>query len=213
MNFSLVTSRLQMAVSWPKPQQHLCHQRLAGALEPDSGFSLTELVVIVALISLLTGLALGSQSKRVQNERLKTGTQSLAAWLDGVRVLAIQRSETCAIRVSAADRTLSLQPYGIQTSACPSERPSFDLQQASESTNIILCAAAQGPAAAAPICNASTGSLQILFTPKGTSPTNALLQTHLNGTDQNRCIQLVAPLGLLRIGKVIGGSCNWNTAS
>lgn len=198
---------------WRGRRPRSYHQPLAGVLRSNQGFSITELAVVAALISMIVGIAVNSYAKRVQIERLKTGTQSMAAWLDGVRTLAIQQSETCAIRVSADDGRLQLEPLGSQEFACLSNSPYFDLKEASHSTQVVLCVSAQGPTDPASSCNSASGNLQIIFTPKGTSPTNALLQTHLASTDQNRCIQLIAPLGLLRIGKMVSGSCNWNTAS
>jgi prepilin-type N-terminal cleavage/methylation domain-containing protein len=213
MNFPLAIQQRPTVVLWRERQPRSCHQPLAGVPRSNQGFSITELVVVAALISMIVGIAVNNYAKRVQIERLKTGTQSMAAWLDGVRTLAIQQSETCAIRVSANDGRLQLEPFGSQGFACLSNSPDFNLKEASNSTQVVLCASAQGPTEPASSCNSASGNLQIIFTPKGTSPTNALLQTHLASTDQNRCIQLIAPLGLLRIGKVVGGSCNWNTAS
>lgn len=164
-------------------------------------------------MSVMTGLAVNTYSQRLQVERLKSGTQSMAAWLDATRSLAIQQSETCAISLSASNLTLQLAPYGNQAVACASNSPIFNLREASSSENIALCADNQPPEASAPPCDSSTGDIQILFTPKGTSPSNALLQTHLKGSTENRCVQIIAPLGLLRIGKVVDGFCNWNTAS
>lgn len=195
------------------PTPPWCHQPLAGAHRSSKGYSLTELIAAVAIIAIMAGLALHSFTNRARAEKLKTGTQSMAAWLDGVRQLAIQQSETCAIRVSGSGGTLQLEPYGSQTTACPSNTPRFDLKAASGATGVVLCAAAQGPTTAAPGCGSGSGNLQLLFTPRGTSTTDALLQTRLEGVSPNRCIQLIAPLGLLRIGRVAGSNCDWNKAS
>lgn len=188
------------------------HQPLAGARKAHPGFSLAELMVVVALISIMSGLAISNFISRAQTERLKSGTQSLAAWLDSVRQISIQQSQVCTIRVSGVTGILRTEAYSSSIAACSSNTPSFDLKAASDTKNIILCASSLGPSASAPNCTSGTGEIQLVFTPKGTSTTNALLQTHLQGAEPNRCIQLIAPLGLIRIGRTISGSCNWNSA-
>jgi Tfp pilus assembly protein FimT len=178
-------------------------------------------MTVVAIISILSTIGIISYRNLLQKEYLKSGTQSMAAWLDGIRRLAIQQSETCAVQVSGSTATLRLVAYPDQTQPCGGSSRSFNLKREAGTESITLCATLQGPSSPAPACNTGSGNLTILFTPRGTSAspdpsnpslTGTLLQTRIAGVTPNRCVQVIAPLGLLRLGRILENSCNWNKA-
>jgi len=85
-----------------------------------------------------------------------------------------------------------------------------DLRSSTGSDAIRLCAAAVAADAPAPACPGAEAQLTILFTPRGTSTTDALLRVQMPGYSPDHCVQLIRPLGVLRTGRVVAGVCNWS---
>lgn len=73
---------------------------------PDSGFTLLELMVVVAILAVLAGIGLPSVRSLLLNQRLAAAAQAFNAALSLARTEAIQRSQS--VRVAAlADRDWS----------------------------------------------------------------------------------------------------------
>ena len=81
----------------------------------DSGFSLMELMAVVAIAGILGGVAIPSFQRNWKQERLKAATQKAAAWLEDVRLRAMQQSKTCSVEISTYNTTL--QP-NTSSNAC-----------------------------------------------------------------------------------------------
>jgi hypothetical protein len=168
-------------------------------------------MLATAIIGILGGIGAVNYQNSVKRERLKAGTESLAAWLDEIRRLAIQKSESCLIKVNGTTKVFKLTPYNNKTIPCDESMQEYSFREAAQSDTAILCAAELSPLESAPKCTSNTGEFNITFTPRGTSLNNALFQTQLDSAT-HRCVQLIAPLGLIRVGRIIGSRCNWNTS-
>jgi type II secretory pathway pseudopilin PulG len=173
----------------------------------DRGFTLVEQLVIVLILGVLAAIPAFSAITSLRSQRLKAGSEGIVTWLDELRRRAIQQSQTCTVEVAASSGLLRAAA-GNQCGAFPP----FDLAEAAGAP-VLLCADALGPTATAPACTASRGSLTIVLTPRGTSPGDALLQLAIAGHTPNRCVQLIAPLGLLRPGRIQNGRCDWSRAT
>jgi prepilin-type N-terminal cleavage/methylation domain-containing protein len=170
-----------------------------------SGFSLVELLVVVAIVGILAGIMGPSLMRNLRDQRLKASSESIAAWLDQLRRRAIQESRRCSITVQGASGELQAS----SDNSCGTF-PSFSVNEVSQ--GVLLCAASQGVSANAPACTSGGGSATIRFSPRGTSPDDVLLQLAIPGHSPNRCVQLVAPLGLLRVGRIANNRCDWSSA-
>jgi prepilin-type N-terminal cleavage/methylation domain-containing protein len=172
----------------------------------EQGFSLVEQLVVVLIIGILAAIPSLGAIRTLRDQRLKAAAEGLATTIDELRRRAIQESRSCTAEVVAASG--ELRPAA--TNAC-SAFPTFSVAEAAGGP-VLLCADALGPTAAAPACTANSGSVTLVLTPRGTSTSDALLQLAIAGHSPNRCVQLIAPLGLLRLGRIANNRCDWSSA-
>ena len=162
-----------------------------------NGFTLIELMVVVALIGLISGIALPSFLSTWEDERLNATTKITVAWLDDLRRRAIQNSVPCRATWDLTNSSLSAQ--------CDHETdPSGSLylkSQISNSENLAVSLRSSDPTI-------------WIFTPRGTSTTDAEATFTLVGSssDPGRCLRVMAPLGLIRAAKrTPAGQCDYTT--
>jgi prepilin-type N-terminal cleavage/methylation domain-containing protein len=163
--------------------------------QPEPGFSLPELIVIMAITGILAGLAIPNFTRNWQDERLNSANKQTIAWLDDLRRKAIQQSSPCSMEISNSPALLtgSCQnlPDQISTLNLSAEIANMD--------QLTFTLASNSP---------STW----IFTPRGTTTTDAELRMTLAGSDLGRCIRLLEPLGLLRSGKLRSSTCVYTTS-
>jgi Tfp pilus assembly protein FimT len=165
--------------------------------------------VVIVILGVLASLVLGYQLRLRNEQRLIAGSKALIGWLDEVRRRSIQQSAPCTVTVTAASGTMA----AAAANACGAFPP-FSLANAVPTANDLeLCVALADPFAAAGNCPGGAASADLVFTPRGTTTTSALLQLHITNHAPNRCVAVIAPLGLLRVGRVDGGFCDWNRVS
>ncbi len=161
--------------------------------------------MVLAVIGTLSAIVLRAGLEELNDERSRSGAVSLAAWLEEMRTRAITESVSCQITVTPA--TGRLEPAAANR--CGSF-PAFHLATSTGSDSIRLCAAAVAADGPVPACPGGVASLTILFTPRGTSTTDALLRVQMPGYTPDHCVQVIRPLGVLRTGRVLAGVCNWS---
>lgn len=161
----------------------------------DSGFTLLELMAIVAIAGILAGLAIPNFTRNWQDERLNSAGKQTIAWLDDLRRKAIQQSSPCSAEISTNPASL--------TGSCQNAPDQIStLNLSAEITNIDQLTLS--------LVNNSPSVW--IFTPRGTTTTDAELRMSLAGSDLGRCIRLLEPLGLLRSGKLRSGTCTYTTS-
>ena len=162
---------------------------------PRNGFTMVELMVVIVIVGILSGLAIPTYMRNWQDERLNSATKRTIAWLDDLRRSAIQNSTVCRATIDTTNTSL--------TGVCDNkstEQKVLDLQQE--------------------IPNSSGLSFSLMgstpptwiFTPRGTTTTEGDLHISLAGSDLGRCLTLMRPLGLLRSGKLRSGLCVYTTS-
>ena len=177
----------------------------------DAGFSLIELMAVVIIVGILSGLAIPSFQRNWQQERLKAATREATTWLEDVQLRAVQQSQTCVIQV--IDSTATLQP-STNTNPCINISTLNLRNSVQNAQQLVLCSqAALTPSNVECNSNSSqTTPTEITITPRGTVSQGGLIKLHFSETIPNRCIAITQPLGMVRQGIERSTGCDYNTA-
>lgn len=76
------------------------------AAKQRDAFTLTELLVIVALISIVSGVAITSFSQRWAQEHQLAAARETHTWLENQRLIAMKEGQDCAISINTTNATL-----------------------------------------------------------------------------------------------------------
>lgn len=157
------------------------------------GFSLTELLMVIAIIGLINGLTVAFTGQEWQRERVNAAAIGLAGWLEEVRGQALREtSDTpdaggCVVSFA----TLNHAPAGSTLATVSPGR-------CAASASFLIPAVTNSHDRYTTTTNATT----ITFTPRGsvTSSSDAVVNILLVGSRQLRCVRVSAILGVVRIG-------------
>lgn len=87
-------------------------------MNKNKGFSLIELMVVIAIIGIIASMAVPALMNMLQRNRLKTAVQSLQDDLQYARTLAIKQSQNIVINRTRTSTAAGDWCYGISTAAC-----------------------------------------------------------------------------------------------
>lgn len=160
------------------------------------GFSLLELLIVVVILGLISGIALPNLLANWEDERLNASSKITSAWLDELRRKAIQQSSPCRATWDLVEVSLRAQ--------CDNETTTSAIlnlkDEIADSQGLFVSLRGSDPTT-------------LVFTPRGTSTTESVAFFALNGSsDPGRCLRVSAPLGLIRTAKRrSGGVCDYTT--
>lgn len=173
----------------------------------DHGFSLPELLLIVAILSITAGITIPHFTRNLQSERMGAATKLMAAWLDDARREAIRQSRPCRIQINSATAQLIADDCNSITT--------IDLAKEVGGNPEITINSGED----------NSIPLSFSFTPRGTiyredSSNSIELRLSINNATiaNSRCIKIMIPVGLIRAGRVIEPSeienpqCDYTTA-
>ena len=182
---------------------------------PNPGFSLTEVMVVVAILSVLSGLVIDGGIRDWRREQVNAVVVELAGWLESVRRTALKGSG-CQVTLTTTNGTLAagaVLAQGEDVGATDAE----SVAAASPIAN--NCRSSQ------PLVIPSLGTVQsfqiaatagsFVFTPAGTlypapqpSAPIVIEVSLADGQDPQRCVQLEGLMGLIQVGRLNAGHCD-----
>ncbi len=173
----------------------------APAIRREASFTLTELMVTVAIIGILSSIALVFTGNEWRRERINATAMELAGWLEEVRAASLRETSAvlanggCTVRFGSATSpgtSLTAVPAGtvlasVDPALCRAPTPSFTIP---------------GFAATSDRYSASFSDATVTFTPRGstTSTTDVTIRLSLDGSIPLRCVQISSIVGMIRIG-------------
>ncbi len=175
--------------------------------EGAAGYSITELVVAVMIITVGAAMAIAASGREIRRERINSAAVGLSGWLEEVRRAAL-KGNPCTVTITASSGTAR---GGILASA--SEVPITG-----DTSRTDRCQADKPYRVANELGNASVAispSLQFSFSTLGTvNPTTdkELVLTLIQPggqSDLSRCVRIRGMMGFTDVGNRSGGSCTY----
>lgn len=174
-----------------------------------TGFTLLELMVVVAIVGILSGLSIVTFGRQLQKERLKEASRDATTWLQDLQAKAIQQNKICEIVIDAQLGTAT-SLAGQESSLEPGDRCD-DIGSYRFKVSIDSLTSDGQSSSTCPLAE-EEGRLRITYTARGTLPCGGEIM--LIGADglRKRCIHLSAPLGVIREGPQRGETCDYTSA-
>jgi len=169
----------------------------------NRGFSLLELVIVIAIVGILSGISITTFGRNRSKEELKQASREGIAWLKQVQSRAIQQHRICAITIDRQSASAVATPTSVST-----------LQESEQCTGIgshtfnspIILLKSDCP------LSDDSQSLNVSFTARGTMPCGGEIYLESRNKNNQRCISLLAPLGVIREGPKNQDQCDYTSA-
>lgn len=166
----------------------------------SKGFSLSELLIVTAIVGIFAGLAIPIGIRQWQRERVNGMAVQLAGWIETVRRASL-RGTSCAITVTSGN--VSANDIVAQTSdddAVAGDNNCLDSNPLRVNANSNM---------AFSLSSSPEGTFG--YTPRGTfwsvsSP--VVITLTLSSGGPSRCVQISGLLGVVEVGKSNSGSCS-----
>jgi Tfp pilus assembly major pilin PilA len=203
---------------------------MAGVKGPGQGFTLVEQLVIVAVIGILSAIAVPSFLFVLRRERVNALAFNTAGWLEETRSIAAREVNPdagaggCAIVIAASQSNAVAGDVIAGISGCDAREVQLRVPDTWGGRFQIAHSIPTGTISNAPTsadCSASgipaglcAGSVRLFFTPRGmwSSDSVANLSDDLeiriapaDGAGPRRCVRLSSILGSIDIGSASGG--------
>jgi len=170
-----------------------------------NAFSLPELMVVMAIVGILSGISIASFDRNYKQEVLKQDSRKASAWLREVKSKAVQQNRICEVTI---DRSLGT---ATQTNPIDSGLAAADgcEQLGSYSFKAPISTLISDSQC---LWDDNTNKLLISFTARGTLPCGGEIRLTDTKYSATRCIKLVSPIGVIREGPEQRGICNYTNS-
>ena len=156
----------------------------------SNGFTLVELLIVVSIIGILSGITFVNFSRSWKDQRLLATTRDLENWLTTQRRNAVNNSLTSTITFDLKNKQLT-----------NNSENTFDLRESFGDGHENLSLTSK------PNVDSSSTSGGIHFSFRGLSQNHQLtsngaleLRLKLDGLSTERCIRIISPIGMIRDG-------------
>ena len=161
-----------------------------------SGFTIYELMVVLVIVAILSGVALPSLRSSMRREQLAATSIGIVNWLERARNQAVKDMEPCRLSISTDDSSNA-------SFAITSDSPSC-----SELTTLNIAEQDNKPADISLVLS-DTSEREFSFSPRGSVSQDQEIELTMEGSPTTRCIKVVAPVGLIRSGIKRGENCSY----
>ena len=169
----------------------------------NAGFSLIELIIVITIVGILSGISITTFGRNRSKEELKQASREGIAWLKQVQSQAIQKHRICAITIDRQSASAVATPLSV--SQLQESKQCTDIGAHTFNSPIILLKSD------CPFSDDSQ-SLNVSFTARGTMPCGGEIHLESRNKSNQRCISLLAPLGVIREGPKIQDQCDYTSA-
>ena len=170
----------------------------------NDGFTVIELLVTLAIISLLASLSAPRFSQKYDNDRIRESIKTVSSWIDDQRKKTIQSSSSCLLEFSSAKHAISFGSNG----RCEASKETLELK------NMIIDGSDLQMAIKATLVESDgsstivkTNEADLYFSPRGTVQidddyNDITIEIGLKSSSARPgCIKMIEPLGLIRIAR------------
>ena len=162
-----------------------------------SGFTLLELMVVVAMLAILSAVAIPNLRSGMRREQLTAMSLSIVNWLERARNQAVKDMEPCELSITANDASDASLAITSQSPGCSEILTLNIAEQDNTPTDISLS-----------LSNGSDNEFS--FSPRGSVNRNQEMELTMEGSPITRCIKVVAPVGLVASGIKRDRACSYN---
>ena len=179
----------------------------------NGGFTITELLVVTAIVGILSTIMLVSYGRNLQEERLKSVSREITSIFKEVIALSRQKSTHCELNLSYTSAVITV----INPAECTGIGTSIDLKANTDNIdNLKICGRTDMDQTFA--CNETNNesdppgstSSTFIFTARGTISQGGMLKLYLPKASRTRCLAVLAPIGVIREGRDMGSGCDFN---
>ncbi|MEX0587661.1 MAG: GspH/FimT family pseudopilin, partial [Cyanobium sp.] len=150
----------------------------------DSGFSLAELLVAVAVLGLLATMAIGGGQGSLARMRVEAASRRLGVGLEAARQQAQSQGQPCALELGASGWR---EPSGGSLASC-----------------LAAVAASAGDQQGDPVTLQHNLPAAMRFSSNGLILDGGTVVIGAPGTELRRCLVVSLPLGVSRLGRYTG---------
>jgi type II secretory pathway pseudopilin PulG len=163
------------------------------------GFALSELLIIVVILGILSSVVIVNTGRELNRERLNSVATGFAAWLQAIQAASGRQGQAGGCSVSVTPGA-SLIEGGTLASVTPAECSSESNFRIPQSFGAAARYNVSGPGQNSPVVFSPRGSVNI-------TAADHIWVVELVGSDLRRCVQVTRGLGAVRVGVPSGNTC------